>query len=264
MRPDSRQRMWTVVRKLPPPVAAEDVEQLADVSVAEAEAFLAELVASGRLILRSNGYMLLKDHGPLAPASEQTSVSLPGKLSAAARELEGQAGPMLVLEAVLAILPGLETVSLAEAMAATGFPRRKVLRVLDKLAAEGRLELIEDTRPSSPVGKPGPVPREPTYRVVATAHPAARPVMRHADASRDRAWAAMRRLRRFTRADVVDLCGCHPDVADDLVKLLERNGYLECIGFQERRRKVMVLVRDPGPVRPRTPQPRSKEEKVNG
>ncbi len=264
MRPDSRQRMWTVVRKLPPPVTAGDVEQLADVPAADVEAFLAELVASGRLALRSNGYMLLKDHGPLAPASEQTTASLPGKLSSSARDLESRAGPMLVLEAVLAILSGLETVSLAEAVAATGLPRRKVLRVLDRLTTEGRLELVKDVRPDRLLGKSGPVPRELVYRVVATAHPAARPVMRHADSSRDRAWAAMRRLRRFTRADVVDLCGCHPDVADDLVKLLVRDGYLECVGFQERRRKVMVLVRDPGPVRPRTLQPRSKEDSENG
>lgn len=164
MRPDPRQRMWTVVRKLPPPVTAGDVEQLADVPAADVAVFLAELVAAGRLALRGDGYVLFKDHGPLAPDA-QTLLPVPAA-------------------------------------------------------------------PSSP----------------------ARP----ADAARDRAWAAMRRLRRFTRLDVADSCGCHPDVADDLVKLLARHGYLEFVGFKDRR-KVMALVRDPGPIRPRTPQQKRRK-----
>ena len=89
-------------------------------------------------------------------------------------------------------------VSLAEVVDASGCPRRPVLRVLERLAREGWLELVEDVRLRPAPGECGPKRRNPAYLV----HRDIRLHRAHQDRSRvtcrDKVWSTLRAVRRTT------------------------------------------------------------------
>lgn len=145
-------------------------------------------------------------------------------------------------------------VSLAEVVDASGCPRRPVLRVLERLAREGWLELVEDVRLRPAPGECGPKRRNPAYLVHRDIRLLRASVVRSRVTCRDKIWTTLRSVRRATLSDLQRLTGCDEGTCREYVRQLSRHGYVREVG-KVGHEKVWALVRDAGARRPETPEP---------
>lgn len=145
-------------------------------------------------------------------------------------------------------------VTLAEVVATTACPRRPVLRVLDRLAREGWLDLVEDARERQAPGKCGVRPRNPVYEVRRDIRQHRAHQIRAQITCRDKLWSTMRTLRRTTIANLVRLTGCTEDCCRHYMVILLHNGFVRQ-GGMDGLEKVWVLVNDAGARRPETRDP---------
>jgi DNA-binding IclR family transcriptional regulator len=148
-------------------------------------------------------------------------------------------------------------VSLAEVVDASGCPRRPVLRVLDRLAREGWLELVEDVRLRPAPGECGPKRRNPAYLVHRDIrlHRAAQD--RSRVTCRDKVWSTLRAVRRTTVGNLMRLTGCGEGMCREYLSALLRGHYVRRAGL-DGRETLWVLVKDAGPRRPETSEPNAE------
>lgn len=265
--PTTEQRMWTVVRKLPPPFTLSDVEQVADVDALSAKTFVDRLNVAGYVTPRADGYALVKDTGPMPPEffgwdgmedGNTGEVHVLYEYPAGAFARRQQRGPISnVIDPVLVFLDGQGRFTLADAVRDTGLERRQVLRVLDRLVREGRLELVDDARqPNKGSHEYGPHKRTPAYCVIKDAQPMT-PRQRRGETVRDRLWRSIRTLRRFTRPQLADASGVSMSSVEDYTAILAAYGYL-ALAERDGRQNVWVIRNDPGPCRPVTPEVKNR------
>ncbi|WP_428562352.1 MAG: hypothetical protein ACP59X_21165 [Solidesulfovibrio sp. DCME] len=148
-------------------------------------------------------------------------------------------------------------VSLTEVVTASGCPRRPVLRVLDRLAREGWLDLVEETRQRPAPGECGPKRRNPVYVVRRDIRAHRAHQVRSHVTCRDKLWGTLRTLHRTTLSNLVRLTGCGEDVCREYLHVLRDNGYVRQAGLNGRE-KVWALVKDAGARRPETREPSAK------
>jgi DNA-binding transcriptional ArsR family regulator len=139
----------------------------------------------------------------------------------------------------------------------TGFERRKVLRVMDRLCREGDLRLVAEEKVRTPRGEMGPARRNPTWRVVRDPRLRRDNQVHSRVTCRDKVWSTLRGLRprAVTVSEISRLSGCDDETVREAIKLLEEHGYVKNRGKIERE-KAWVLVKDAGPKRPETPEAR--------
>lgn len=266
----AERRMWAVVRKMPPPVAACDLEQLAGVPEPEARLFLQGLADAGYLSRQGQGFALVRDTGPNPPGMLTASfledgntgeLHLAAEAPAGAGErirdclAKGRGGA--VLSPVLVFLDRAGTFCLNDVAQQTGLDRRRLLVTLKKLQREGRIELVEDRRQESKGFREfGPAKRDPVWRV-ADRRP--RPPAQAGRTGMDKVWRAVRSLRRFTRSQIAGLTGVKSKTVQNYLGVLTGQGFLRAAGT-ENRQQVYVLARDPGPSRPLARAPRNTKE----
>ena len=169
---------------------------------------------------------------------------------------------MTVLKPVIEFLSAYKrpVVSLNMLLAQVELPRRPLLRVMDRLVRDGHLEEIEDNKVAPVYGSSGGrVPRNPTWRIIEP--PVLADFVHTAKKStlRDKMWRIIRARRRFTRLELMRLTGCKEGSATDYTNLLNHHGYLRMIG-KDGHQKVFMLVKDPGPKRPVTPEVKKNVE----
>jgi hypothetical protein len=131
----------------------------------------------------------------------------------------------------------------------TGIDRRKALRILEKLQAEGYLVEVREERVPLKLNEYGPDRRNPEYKVIKDISLRQR---KKGLCNRDKIWKTLRILRRCTRSDLIRLTGCDKTV-EDYTRLLALHGYIKPIGRRSRE-KVWFLVNDIGPKRPHIPE----------
>lgn len=266
-------RMWRVVRKMDPAITSEDLEQLSGVNLHEAKLFLVGLADAGYLRSRADGsYVLVKDTGPEPPALLQVTAyedGNTGEIRVASETPEGAAARIAhgldaqdVYTPVFTFVMGRTRFTLDDAVEASGLDRRKVLRVLERLRKEGVLKLVSDERKpkaSRFTGKDmGPRLRNPRFERKDVLVRGNRQPKR--DTVRDKLWRVIRRERRFTRPHLAEASGLAEATVRDFVRLLLHHGYIaEAKGSG--RAQAYVLIRDVGPVRPITPEFKSKRRK---
>lgn len=162
---------------------------------------------------------------------------------------------MTVLEPVIQFLMAYrgKSVTLDQVIGGANRPRKPVLRVMDRLVREGNLEEVADDKIPPAYGEVGRARRNPTWEIIA------KPILEEflpkptRDTVRDKVWRLIRARRRFTRKELVRLSGASLGSCEDFTKLLVRDGYLRITG-KDVRQKVYMLVKDPGPKRPATPE----------
>jgi hypothetical protein len=269
--------MWTVLRKVASSCSQADVEQLAGVSGEDARAFLEDLVRAGYLARRKGEYALCRDTGPLPPGALEVRALEDGNTGAvcmiseapvdALRKLQNRSSRDECTRLVVLSLDGRRRFGLDYAMSATGLDRRKTLRVLNRLERDGFLKLLDERKEPNAYREFGPNRRNPLYQVVKD--PALHPTRQKKTATaRDVLWRTIRRMRRFTFQGLAESSGCTPASAQGFVQLLARDGWVRQDGL-EGRRKVFVIVSDPGPQRPVTFEPKDggrdeRDEQKNG
>jgi|GEM_PF-2234315 len=147
-------------------------------------------------------------------------------------------------------------VSLADVVSTSGCPRRPVLRVLDRLAREGWLEIMSEERvPAEATGETfGPARRNPTYQVVKDIRLHRAHQVRTRISCRDKIWTTLRTLRSATVADLQRLTGCAYEAVQDYIKVLRRHGIVKSGAKVAGNEKAYVLLKDAGPRRPETPE----------
>lgn len=153
---------------------------------------------------------------------------------------------MTVLDPVILHLLtcGCRKVTLAQIAAGVNLERKPVLRVMDKLTAEGYLREVEDHKLPRGNAEPGPARQNPTWEILGnlTDRPAKRPKK---DTGRDRIWRAIKRLQRgFTRSDIVRLSGAERSSVEDYTKLLVRDGHIKVVGRTGRQYRYNLVSRE--------------------
>jgi CRP-like cAMP-binding protein len=185
----------------------------------------------------------------------------------ALRKLQNRSSRDECTRLVVLSLDGRRRFGLDYAMSATGLDRRKTLRVLNRLERDGFLKLLDERKEPNAYREFGPNRRNPLYQVVKD--PALHPTRQKKTATaRDVLWRTIRRMRRFTFQGLAESSGCTPASAQGFVQLLARDGWVRQDGL-EGRRKVFVIVSDPGPQRPVTFEPKDggrdeRDEQKNG
>jgi len=146
---------------------------------------------------------------------------------------------------------GKRRITLEKLLRKTGLPRRPALRVCDKLAAEGYLEEVANNPKPLDFGEMGPPRRNPTWKIVkdkdVSERPAAKP---HKNTDRDKIYRIIRARRKFTRSELAILTDASDSNVDTYTRILERHGIIRRIGKQDGEIR-FLLVKDPGPARPR-------------
>jgi len=144
-------------------------------------------------------------------------------------------------------------VTLTEMVEVSGYPRRPVLRVLDRLAREGWLEIQTEERiKAEEMGETfGPARRNPTYQVVRDIRLHRAHQIHSMVTCRDKLWSTLRTLRRSTVTNLVRLTGCSEDCCRHYMTILERNGFVRQAG-RDGLEKIWVLIQDTGARRPET------------
>lgn len=139
---------------------------------------------------------------------------------------------MTLLEPILHYLTtcGLKVITLQDVTDGSGRDRRQVLRVLDKLAGEGYLAEIEDNREHLKAGESGPPRRNPTWKILQDLDARPKPNPPRKNTNRDKIWRLIRAKHRFTKPELVVASGAKPNMVDQYVRLLERNGYVRRTG----------------------------------
>lgn len=142
-------------------------------------------------------------------------------------------------------------VSLDQVMVGAERPRKPTLRVMDRLVREGYLVEIADNKIRRVPAVGGRQPRNPVWKIIRPPQPPCIKAKRRT--SRDRIWQAIRMKRRFTRSEIRAITCASEGSIQDLVILLEREGYLRMIG-RAATAKVYLLIKDVGPQRPHIPE----------
>ncbi|MFP5257987.1 MAG: hypothetical protein ACLGQH_03075 [Acidobacteriota bacterium] len=142
-------------------------------------------------------------------------------------------------------------ITLADVVSTSDCPRRPVLRVLDRLAREGWLILVEDIRQWPEQGEHGPKRRNPVYEVCRDLRLHRVHQVRSHVTCRDKLWGTLRNVRRTTLSNLIRLTGCGERVCREYLGLLLDAGYVRQAG-QDGREKVWTLIKDVGPRRPET------------
>ncbi len=142
---------------------------------------------------------------------------------------------------------------LSEVVQGTGLERRKVLRVLESLRRQGFFQVVAE-RAVRPVraGELGPPRREPKFELLKDIGQLACS-RRKGITCRDKIWRTLRALRIATRSELARLTGCSAGGIDDYLRLLKHYGFVRAAGKKGRER-LFVLVKNPGAVRPETPE----------
>jgi len=170
---------------------------------------------------------------------------------------------MTVLEPVIEFLLTKKVgaqVSLDDITTGAERPRRPVLRVLDRLVADGNLEEVED-RPIMPrLGECGPPRRCPVWKIVRSPklevyHGPKR--LTH----RDRIWSAVRSQRNFTVADLVLISGVCEGTVVSYLRMLERENYIARTGRSGH--AVKYILRPSMNVGPTRPVIKEKQDRRN-
>ena len=170
--------------------------------------------------------------------------------------LKGALGPIKVLLVAMTVRDGTfrpAEISLDQALARLeGFERKPVLRVLDRLCRDGDLDLVGEELVDA--RQPGPRLRNPTWRVVRDLRLRRDHQVKSRVTCRDKVWSTLRGLRprATTLSELTRLTGCDFKAVFNIVKTLERTGYVRCAGMIGRE-KAWALVKDTGPKRPETP-----------
>ena len=164
---------------------------------------------------------------------------------------------MTVLEPVIQFLCDciLKTVTLSQVIEGADRPRKPVLRVMDRLVREGYLFETEDNKIPPRLGESGRARRNPTWRIIKKPKLETFVPRPSRNTLRDRMWRIIRARRRITTGDLARLSGANANTVNEYTRLLVNCGYLRIIG-RDNRQNVYHLVKDPGPVRPVTPQKR--------
>lgn len=162
---------------------------------------------------------------------------------------------MTVLEPVIGFLQTYcrKSITLDQIIEGAERPRKPVLRVMDRLAKEGYLLETADSTIQRGYSQFGKDLRNPTWKILKKpllVNFAPRPKK---NALRDCMWRLIRARRRFTRRELSRLSGASQGSCGDYTKLLEKHGFLRVTG-NDGHQKVFMLIKDPGPTRPATPE----------
>lgn len=161
-----------------------------------------------------------------------------------------------MLKQIIKIILGFEYrfFSIDQIVLASGQDRREVKWRLDRLEREGlisRFQTKDATQPTHEAGRP-----TKQIEYVAKKGLQARfdkmTAPQKKETGWDKQWRTMRVLRRFTRADLVELTGCRSQNVKDFIRILKREGYVRVISTQGKIPETLFLCKDPGPARPRT------------
>jgi hypothetical protein len=169
---------------------------------------------------------------------------------------------MTVLEPIIEFLQGYcrKKITLGQLLSGVERPRKPILRVMDRLVKEGNLEEIEDNKIAPVFGECGRNRRNPTWLIIE------KPLMDEfvprpsRTTLRDKMWRLIRSRRRFSKRDLMRFTGCKEGSATDYTKLLEHYGYIRTTG-KDGHLKVYMLIKDPGPKRPVTPEVKKRNVK---
>lgn len=169
---------------------------------------------------------------------------------------------MTVLEPVIEFLCNYTRrfVELPQVVKGANRPRKPVLRVMDRLTHEGYLIEVADEKIAPRYGEVGRCRRNPTWEIIK------KPLLetfykRPAKITiRDRMWRIIRARRRVTTRELARLSGTSPNTVNEYTRLLVKCGYLRVIG-KDNRQNVYFLIKDPGPVRPITPEIKKGKKK---
>lgn len=104
--------------------------------------------------------------------------------------------------------------------------RRQVLRVLDKLAADGYLRQVADSPQPNGYKEFGPPRRNPSWLIIADLTERPQPNPPRKNTQRSRVWRAVRAKRCFTKRDLVVTSGAAAPTVDEYVRQLEKHGYV--------------------------------------
>lgn len=171
---------------------------------------------------------------------------------------------MTVLEPIiqyLSTLP-LSTITLKKITQGAGRPRKPVLRVMDRLAREGYLEEIADTPDPRVYRQYGRDLRNPTWKILKS------PLLEdfvprpERNTDRDKMWRVIRAKRRFSKAELERIAEVKEGNCSSYVNLLLHHGFLRKIA-KDGRQQVYLLIKDPGPKRPVTPERKKKRSQNN-
>lgn len=266
-----RQRMWTVLRKMPSSCTQADVEQLAGVGRELAIAFLHDLERAGYLVCRNGEYAVRRDTGPVPPELLEVRALADGNTgevnlvserpSSALSTLQSQSSRDECTRLIVLSLEGRKRFGLDYAVSATGLDRRQALRVLNRLERDGFLKLLDERKQPTGYKEFGPWRCNPLYEVVRdpSLHPTRQ---KKSPTLRDALWRHVRRVRRFTLRELADLSGCSMASTQDFVHLLFKGGWIRRDG-KKGRCTIFVLANDPGPQRPITFEPRKGGDNVD-
>ncbi len=162
---------------------------------------------------------------------------------------------MTVLEPITRFLSDYKgrRVSLCQLIEGAERPRKPVLRVMDRLASDGYVEEVEDNKVKPGYREYGRAKRNPTWKIIKrplweTFAPKAERYT-----NRDKMWKGVRALRRFSIAELMRITGVGEGSAASYIRLLMHHGFLRVIG-KDGRKRVYLLIKDPGARRPSTPE----------
>ncbi len=142
---------------------------------------------------------------------------------------------------------------LSEVVQGTGIERKKVLRVLEKLRRQGFFQIVDERSiPIKKAGEYGPPRRDPKFELLRDIEKL-RVAKRPSITCRDKIWRTLRILRMTTRGELARLTGCSEVSVREYMKLLAYYGYVREAG-KKGREKRFALVKNPGAVRPETPE----------
>lgn len=148
----------------------------------------------------------------------------------------------------------------AEAM---GLKRNEVKYRLDRLESEGLIKRIKEVKWHRSAKDPqdGQAPRLITYQKCGDLEKrlAKMTATQRVDTTWDKMWRTIRVMRRFTRPDLMQLVGVTEENSRHFTRILAREGFIRAINPKSNP-ITWVLVKDPGPQRPRIPY----ERKANG
>jgi len=132
----------------------------------------------------------------------------------------------------------------------SGWPREEVWPRMYKLEKEGLIKRVRNVKILLPSGEIVPQILY-TSCVGLKQRLSLMELPRKKNTGWDKIWKTIRAMRRFTRADLVQLTGTSDGQVKDFTKVLERAGYIRKAACSPGKSAIFVLCKDPGPQRPR-------------
>lgn len=169
---------------------------------------------------------------------------------------------MTVLEPVITFIYGLtrSKITLDDLIEGTGRPRKPIIRVMDRLVKGGFVSEVEDTKVKRGYKDYGPAKRNPTWEIITKPMIESFTPRPNKNALRDKMWRLIRARRRFTRRELIRLSGASLGSATDFTQLLVKHKFIRTTG-KDGHQNVYMLIKDPGPTRPVTPEVKTKNAK---